>query len=140
MRDKGGYRGLNDRYCDLRVDDHETPIAELRRLYTLWLPNALILEGYNLVAEEKYGAAIARGEEAIAFAPASGEGYYHTACYLARAGRGEEALGRLGEAITRDPKLAAQAAGDPDFESIRSLPRFQELIAGTKPARPAGTR
>src|SRR5947209_3425943 len=31
----GGYAGGNDRYVDLRVDDHETPIVELRRLLDL---------------------------------------------------------------------------------------------------------
>ena len=31
----GGYAGLSDVLVDLRVDDHETPIEELRRLYTL---------------------------------------------------------------------------------------------------------
>jgi uncharacterized Ntn-hydrolase superfamily protein len=31
----GGYAGLSDVVCDLRVDDHERPIDELRRLYTL---------------------------------------------------------------------------------------------------------
>jgi uncharacterized Ntn-hydrolase superfamily protein len=31
----GGYAGLSDLVCDLRVDDHERPIEELRRLYRL---------------------------------------------------------------------------------------------------------
>ena len=31
----GGYAGLSDSLVDLRVDDHETPIEELRRLYAL---------------------------------------------------------------------------------------------------------
>ena len=31
----GGYAGLSDTLVDLRVDDHETPIEELRRLYGL---------------------------------------------------------------------------------------------------------
>jgi uncharacterized Ntn-hydrolase superfamily protein len=31
----GGYAGLSDVVLDLRVDDHETPIEELRRLYSL---------------------------------------------------------------------------------------------------------
>lgn len=30
-----GYGGLNDRWIDLRVDDHEDPVSELRRLLTL---------------------------------------------------------------------------------------------------------
>jgi len=32
VRKNGGYSGFNDRYVDLRVDDHEMPIAELQRL------------------------------------------------------------------------------------------------------------
>ncbi len=35
VREGGGYGGGNDRYIDLRVDDHPTPIAELRRLVML---------------------------------------------------------------------------------------------------------
>jgi uncharacterized Ntn-hydrolase superfamily protein len=32
---KGGYAGLSDVLVDLRVDDHERPIEELRRIYGL---------------------------------------------------------------------------------------------------------
>jgi uncharacterized Ntn-hydrolase superfamily protein len=32
---EGGYAGLSDMLVDLRVDDHEDPIGELRRLYEL---------------------------------------------------------------------------------------------------------
>ena len=35
VREGWGYAGLSDRYRDLRVDDHATPIAELQRLYDL---------------------------------------------------------------------------------------------------------
>ena len=35
VRAKGGYSGFNDRYIDLRADDHPTPIDELKRLLEL---------------------------------------------------------------------------------------------------------
>jgi uncharacterized Ntn-hydrolase superfamily protein len=35
VRAQGGYAGLSDLVCDLRVDDHERPIDELARLYRL---------------------------------------------------------------------------------------------------------
>lgn len=35
VREKGGYGGYNDRALDLRVDDHPTPIKELRRIFDL---------------------------------------------------------------------------------------------------------
>lgn len=35
VKEKGGYAGFNDRYIDLRVDDHPQPIKELIRIYQL---------------------------------------------------------------------------------------------------------
>ncbi|WP_284036329.1 DUF1028 domain-containing protein [Neobacillus sp. 114] len=35
VKEKGGYGGYNDRYIDLRVDDHPDPIKELIRIYQL---------------------------------------------------------------------------------------------------------
>lgn len=35
VKEKGGYLGANDRYIDLRVDDHPDPIKELIRIYQL---------------------------------------------------------------------------------------------------------
>ena len=35
VRKNGGYAAGNDRFIDLRVDDHKTPIIELHRLLTL---------------------------------------------------------------------------------------------------------
>lgn len=56
VKEKGSYDGLIDRYVDLRVDDHETPIQELQRLlglHRLFMgstdPNRLLkLEGETL--------------------------------------------------------------------------------------------
>ena len=35
VKEEGGYGGFNDRYVDLRVDDHPTPIEELERIFEL---------------------------------------------------------------------------------------------------------
>ena len=36
VRDKGGYEGFNDRYVDLRVDEHATTIEELKRVFKIY--------------------------------------------------------------------------------------------------------
>lgn len=36
VKENGGYGGYNDRYIDLRVDDHPDPIKEIIRIYKLW--------------------------------------------------------------------------------------------------------
>jgi uncharacterized Ntn-hydrolase superfamily protein len=42
VRDRGGYEGRNDRYIDLRVDDHRDAPAELGRLFTVWDDTMLV--------------------------------------------------------------------------------------------------
>jgi uncharacterized Ntn-hydrolase superfamily protein len=36
VRDRGGYGGFNDRWIDVRVDDHPAPIDELTRIFSLY--------------------------------------------------------------------------------------------------------
>ena len=141
VREGGGYAGMNDRYCDLRVDDAVDPIAELWRLYTIWKPNALILEGYRLVEEGVFERAIALGEEAVALQPESGEPRYHLACYHSRAGSFETALSLLREALTLAPELAPAAVADPDLAPLREDPRFRRMT-GSQPqwGRPSPDR
>ncbi len=122
-----GYAGFNDRYCDLRVDDHAAPIAELRRIFDLWKVNALIQMGYIAVDAGDFEAAITAGDEAIAAAPDEGEPYFHAACYLSRGGRLEEAMNRLRSAVERDASLAQRAVTDPDLAPLREDPGFAEL-------------
>jgi uncharacterized Ntn-hydrolase superfamily protein len=42
VRAGGGYEGRNDRYIDLRVDDHPDAPAELARLFSVWDDTMLI--------------------------------------------------------------------------------------------------
>ncbi len=37
VRPGGGYAGGDDRYADLRVEDHVEPILELERVYNIWM-------------------------------------------------------------------------------------------------------
>jgi hypothetical protein len=60
---------------------------------------------------------------------------YNIACAEALAGETEEALAHLKEAIEAQPSYAESAREDPDFELIRSDPRFAELVgAGAAPS------
>ena len=67
VRESGGYEGRNDRYIDLRVDDHTAPIEELSRL--------LELNDFYLTAstdEEKVEVSDALREELEEFARTEG--------------------------------------------------------------------
>jgi uncharacterized Ntn-hydrolase superfamily protein len=142
VRKGGGYAGYNDRYCDLRVDDAKDPIAELRRIYNLWKPNALVTEGYTLVEKGAFERAYALGREAVALKPQDGEPRYHLACYYSRGGDAAKALQSLGEALERDPSLAKQAATDTDLAPLRTDARYQVLLSRAENAtpKPAGKK
>jgi tetratricopeptide (TPR) repeat protein len=49
---------------------------------------------------------------------------YNLACYESLAGRPEEAVGHLRRAIELDPRTAAWAREDADFDPVRALPSF----------------
>ncbi len=58
VKEEGGYEGFNDRFIDLRVDDHPHPIDELRRvlqLHKLYLfptdPSDILVIGQKLAVE-----------------------------------------------------------------------------------------
>ncbi len=127
VRAEGGYGGFNDRYCDLRVDDHTDPIGELRRIFDYWKWYALILEGYTQCEKQAWGKAFEAGEKLIELRPDEGESYYHPACYYSLAGQREIALEDLRKAVELDASLGARARQDPDFESLHEDSVFVEL-------------
>lgn len=52
VREGGGYSGFNDRYCDLRVDDHSQPIDELKRLVGVFDEFEQLLAAARLAREQ----------------------------------------------------------------------------------------
>ena len=58
VREQGGYAELNDRYLDLRVDDHPRPIVELRRLLDLALNKDAMSRVGRLFRDGKPDAAL----------------------------------------------------------------------------------
>jgi uncharacterized Ntn-hydrolase superfamily protein len=107
-----------DRVCDLRVEDHPEPIAELRRLVVLWTRweaqrrgHAAYERGEYAAAARELEAALARGED--------GELLYNLACYESRAGIGDAAIAHLRRALELEPSLRELASADPDLDAIR---------------------
>jgi tetratricopeptide (TPR) repeat protein len=67
-------------------------------------------------------------EEALSAFHESAAVRYELACFEAAVGHRDAALARLGEAISRVPKVAGYARDDEDFDSLRDDPEFGELI------------
>jgi len=74
--------------------------------------------------EGRWADAIRMHEAALAEQPASAPLLYNLACMESRGGWPLDALLHLAEAIELDPKWAAYAAKDTDFDPIRDEPGF----------------
>ena len=72
--------------------------------------------------------ALAEVEIGAKLAPEVGATHYHYAAMLALSGRLEEAVAELAAAIKRDPRFAAKAADDLDFDALRPRDDFRSLI------------
>jgi len=73
---------------------------------------------------ERWEEAIALIEEGLAERPGNPALLYNLACAESRAGRTEDALGHLLQAVAGDGSYAARARDDGDFDAIRGDPRF----------------
>lgn len=123
-RAKGGYNGFTDRAVDVRVDDHPDPFRELARLVGMAVVNDLWNRGWTGFMDKRYAEALKWQEEATARAEAQPamlpEVVYDLAVIRLAAGNRAGALEAARRALKLNPKLAAQAAVDPDLAAIRA--------------------
>ena len=120
-----------ERVVDIRVDDHENPFTELRRLLymTTGVPNRLIDTSNKLAEKGDLKGAIAELHKALDINPRNETVHYALAQRYADAGDSKAALKWLATAITRQPVVwKARAADDPVFEKLRAVPEFQRLL------------
>lgn len=134
-RKNGGYAGFDDRYIDLRVDDHPEPVQELKRLLRMQLAFRRQDRAFRLYQDKKYREAAQVFEQILKEMPDDANAHYNYACMLALAGEGKQALTHLKRALELDPSLVSLAERDTDFESIRNQPEFQALIQEYKNRR-----
>jgi uncharacterized Ntn-hydrolase superfamily protein len=117
-----------DRIVDLRVDDHEEPIRELRRLLGLHDRMRLALETSGLYERREWGAAIAATLASLEVFPDDPLLLYNLACYESLDGRREAALEHLRQALAADPTMQESARADSDFAALTGESRFRALV------------
>jgi uncharacterized Ntn-hydrolase superfamily protein len=92
------------RVVDLRVEDHATPLLEMRRLLTLARAYKLMNEGDELMTNNEIDAAVEAYSAAEAIVPDSHEMIFWHAATLAGAGRVDESLPLFEKAFAMWPK------------------------------------
>ena len=117
-----------DRIVDLRVDDHEEPIRELRRLLDLHTRMRLALETSGLYERREWGAAIAATHASLERFPGDPLLLYNLACYESLDERREAALAHLEQALAADRTMREMARADSDFAALADDPSFRALV------------
>jgi uncharacterized Ntn-hydrolase superfamily protein len=92
-----------ERVVSLRVEDHDDPLAELRRLMGLSEAYRLAARADELVAEGRHGDAATLYEQASARAPHSHELLFWAGLGVAASGDLQRGAARVGEAIEMHP-------------------------------------
>ncbi len=82
----------------------------------------------NLYEEGNYEAVIERGRELIEANPQYSLPLYNLACCESLAGRKDDALAHLRQAVEKSERVRAYAKEDSDFDAIRDEPAFREMI------------
>ena len=117
-----------DRIVDLRVDDHEQPVAELRRLLGLHARSRLGAESYVLYERGEHAAAAEAVRAGLERFPDDPELLYNLACFESLAGEREAALRHLARAVELEPSFAAMAREEADFDPIRGEAEFGRVV------------
>ena len=128
VKEGGGYLGLNDRYIDLRVDDHPEPIDELSRLLSIQLAYSALFKAGALNKEGDLEGAVREAERAAELNPDIPEVLYDLACYYSLAGNTERALATLDRALSLAPEFKKMASEDPDLKPLRAEEAFKTMV------------
>jgi uncharacterized Ntn-hydrolase superfamily protein len=128
VKEGTGYGGYTDRAIDIRVDDHAEPFEELGRLLGIAQVNYGWNEAWTLFTQGKGEDALPHMERTARLAPEDAGVLYDLAVIRLAAGRPGPALEALRKALSLDPALKQQAAGDSDLAGLHDDPDFKDLV------------
>ena len=127
---KGAGRGTNDDIAvRLHVDDHPTPIQELRRLLHIHIAMGVMQTSRRLFGEKKLEAALAEAKRAVELWPVSSNSHMNLGLLLYSSGDKEKALVALKKASELNPRFRGQLESSIRFMGLGELdPEFLKKL------------
>jgi len=129
-RPLGGAGGFSDRVLDIRVDDHRTPLAELRRILNLWRSGQVLSEANQQLQSGDTAKAVATAQKAVDMAPESDNAWIALAHMRLRAGQRPGVFEALQRAVALNPTAKQTLQRNQNFESIRDTREFRKIVGG----------
>ncbi|WP_419161495.1 efflux RND transporter periplasmic adaptor subunit [Candidatus Palauibacter sp.] len=124
-RVNGGY---SDRVVDIRVDDHDEPLVELRRVLHMYRSGQMLREAGRMRRDGDLRGAVALVREATRKSPENDNVWVSMAAMLFESGREDAAFEALERAVELNPGRRRTLPRDDDFASVRDDPRFLRII------------
>lgn len=125
VKGKGSGAWWKDRIYDLRVEDHEDPLGELKRLIRLNKAYTFMNKGDEFLTENKVEDAMRSYTRAMEMVPDNAEMVFWPAVTLASTGKVEESLPLFKKVFALDPNWAVLVTRLPQ---VGQLPKDKALL------------
>ena len=122
--------GFSDRVVDIRVDDHDRPLEELRRVLNMWRSGEMISEANERLEAGDAAGALAAIERARDTSPENDNVWAAMANIHLRAGRRADALAALARAVELNPGQRRMLPRNQNFASLREDAEFRRIVGG----------
>jgi uncharacterized Ntn-hydrolase superfamily protein len=123
-----GAAGFSDRAVDVRVDDHRTPIPEIRRVYNVLRSGQMLTQARAAFAGNRPDEALRIALAARDLSPDNDNTWVALAYLYMEAGRRSECFEALRKAIEVNPANKAQLPRNALFGPVRFDPEFQRIF------------
>jgi uncharacterized Ntn-hydrolase superfamily protein len=123
-----GAAGFSDRAVDIRVDDHRTPIPELRRVFNVQRSNEMMSRATTMFHSNRPDEAMRIALAARDLSPDNDNAWVILAYLYMASGRKSECFEALRKAIEVNPANKAQLPRNVMFEPLWRDPEFQRIF------------
>ncbi|MBI4522079.1 MAG: DUF1028 domain-containing protein [Gemmatimonadetes bacterium] len=120
--------GFSDRVVDIRVDDHDEPLKELRRVLNMYRSGQIIGEANQKLQAGDMNGALQTAIAARDKSPENDNAWVALANVQLRMGQKANALTSLRRAVELNPGAKRQLPRNQNFESIREDLEFRRIV------------
>ena len=124
-------QGFGDRELDLRVDEHRTPFAELRRILNAVRSGEMLSEANARLTAKDLKGALEKAHAAREKSPMNDNAWVVLANIHLQMGQKSEALSAIGRAVELNPANKRQLQSNRAFETLYKDPDFLKIVGGS---------